>query len=445
MTDHFDDIASLAADLASGRTTSRALTEASLGRIAERDGAIKAFVATDPEGALAAADASDHRRRAGGALGPLDGIPLAVKDNLACMGMPTTGGHSAKGLAADRTDAGTIARLRAAGAVMIGKVNLHEGALGATTDNPHHGRTINPLMDGATPGGSSGGSAAAVAAGMVPATLGTDTMGSVRIPAAYCGLYGLKPTAGRVGRSGLSYLSPTLDTIGPITSSATDLATLLAVIEGADPCDPDSEMAPALPPFGASLTFGVVDISACEVETAVLDAMEQAREALARAGVSLVPVAIEGWDPPRDRRAGLLVSEAELAVTMAEAVRATPERFGEAFADFVRYGESVTAIRLARAYNRVRQRGVAVRRALAGVDALLLPTAPQRAFLHGAPVPANQADLTAIANFAGLPAVAIPIPAQDGGLPASLQLVGRPHTDAALAELACRLTPIMAE
>ncbi|MEM8853293.1 MAG: amidase, partial [Pseudomonadota bacterium] len=422
MAEDAPDIARLSADLGDGRTTARALTEAALAQIAARDGAINAFVATDPEGALAAADASDTRRASGTERGPLDGIPLAVKDNLACCGMPTTGGHSGAGLAADTTDAGVVARLRAAGAVMIGKVNLHEGALGATTDNPHHGRTLNPLMEGATPGGSSGGSAAAVAAGMVPATLGTDTMGSVRIPAAYCGLYGLKPTEGRVGRSGLSYLSPTLDTIGPITRSAEDLATLLAVLEGADTADPDSAMAPALPPFDDALTLGVVDVSACEIESAILEAMEVARQALAGAGVSLVPVAIRDWDPSRDRRAGLLVSEAELAATIAEAVRKTPLRFGEAFAGFVRYGESVSATRLANAYNRIRHRGVAVRHALEDVDALLLPTAPQRAFLHGAPVPANQADLTAIANFAGLPAVAIPIRAPDGGLPASVQL-----------------------
>ena len=202
------------------------LTEQCLHRIAARDAELRAFIHVMPDAARAAAAASDRRRKQNLLLGGLDGITVAIKDNVDIAGLSTSGGigHYANRIAA--SDAAIVRRLKAAGAVLIGKTNLHEAALGATTDNPWFGRCVNPLRAGYTPGGSSGGSAAAVAASMCLLAIGTDTMGSVRIPASYCGIAGFIPTRGRLPLDGIMPLSPTLDRVGLLAQS-------VAVIAGA--------------------------------------------------------------------------------------------------------------------------------------------------------------------------------------------------------------------
>ncbi|MEM8662649.1 MAG: amidase [Pseudomonadota bacterium] len=418
-----------------------------LADIAAQDGRFRAFISVDQEGAVEAARAATERRREGHSLGPLDGVPVAVKDNLKARGTITTGGHSSAGLLPDKEDATVVAGLRRAGAVIVGKANLHEGALGATNANPHHGDAINPLAEGHTPGGSSGGSAAAVAAGFVPVALGTDTMGSVRIPAACCGLLGLKPTRGLVGRTGLSPLSPTLDTIGPIARSVAGLAAALSAIVLEDENDPDwlqpqQRHPPRMPEHVASLRIGVpTNIQSVEMEPAVRDAFSRAQAAMAATGASVEAVEIAGWEPGAARRAGLLIAEAEAAMSLGEAIEREPERFGAEFRQLVEYGSAVPAVRLAAAYNTVRRVGSSAQKTLCAVDILLMPTAPQQAFPHGEPVPANQADLTALANFAGLPALALPVPCD--GLPASVQLVGPQWSEAALLGYAAQLGKMM--
>ena len=187
-------------------------TRKRLDLIASRDHELRAFVRVDVEDALAAAEASD-RRHAEGRPQPLDGIVTAVKDNLSVAGKPWTAGiEGRRDLIAD-ADASAVGLLRENGAVILGGANMEEAALGAVTDNPTYGRCINPLGSGLTPGGSSGGSAAALAAGFVDLALGTDTMGSVRVPAAYCGISGIKPTFGAIDRTGLAMLCPSLDTV----------------------------------------------------------------------------------------------------------------------------------------------------------------------------------------------------------------------------------------
>ncbi|MCC5974722.1 MAG: amidase [Rubellimicrobium sp.] len=370
--------------------------------------------------------------------GTLSGMAVAVKDNIAVAGLPRTDGTRAFAGRVSERDAVVVARLRAAGAEVIGTLNMHEGALGATTDNPFWGRCDNPAAPGHTPGGSSGGSAAAVAAGIVPATLGTDTMGSVRIPAAYCGIWGLKPTKGLVPLTGLSHLSWTLDTIGPLAETPCDLARVLRVIAGPDKDDPDS----VPPPDGwdaavlpERIRLGMPDwehLAACE--PAVRDGF---RAFLARLeGVELVPVTIPGWSPGALRRAGLLVAEAEAGHLIGAEIDAKPDGFSEGFRAAIAFGRTAPGSKLAAAYRALHRAGIAARRALAGLDALILPTAPQRAFAHGHPAPANQADFTALANVAGLPALAFPIPAPDGGLPCSAQLVGPAFSDLALIAMA---------
>ena len=437
----FASAATLAADLAAGRTSAVALTRQALARIAATHADWRVFITVAPETALAQAAASDARRAGGRALGPLDGIPIAVKDNIDVAGMPTTVGIAAYRDRRPARNAAVIARLRASGAVILGKLNLHEGALGATTDNPTYGRCENPRVPGSTPGGSSGGSGAAIAGDLVAIALGTDTMGSVRIPAAYCGTWGLKPTRGLVGTSGLAYLSWTLDTIGPLANTPEDLAMAIRAMAGPDLDDPRSVAAPAdwdPTPSRATLEGlvlgrpGVVDSVACEPEVrAAYDAL------LARAkakGAIIRDVAIEGWDTGKARRAGLLISEAEAGSLLGHDLDTLGDGFSDGFRRFLDYGRGAKGERIAAAYFALDRLGHAARQALVGVDALILPTAPQRAFAHGAAAPADQADFTALANIAGLPAVAFPLPGEDK--PNSAQIVGRPFEEGKLLGIA---------
>jgi aspartyl-tRNA(Asn)/glutamyl-tRNA(Gln) amidotransferase subunit A len=295
---------------------------------------------------------------------------------------------------------------------------MHEGALGATTDNPFWGRCDNPAAPGRTPGGSSGGSAAAVAAGFVPVAIGTDTMGSVRIPAAYCGLWAVKPTPGVIPTGGLRFLSRSLDTIGPIAATADDLRLACGIMAGLD-------LSPLLVPL-RELVLGI------PAEIREVDLVAR----LKRRGTTIRTVSVAGWEPGRLRRAGLLLAEAEAA----EEFGADLDRGGAGFSDMFRalvdHGRRADPERLAAARARLATARSATAAALASVDALLMPTAPQKPFPHGAAVPANQADVTALANAAGLPAVAFPIPDMGEGVPASAQLLGAPNHEAGLLAIA---------
>lgn len=424
--------------LAQGEVTSLALTETALAR-AHDMAALNAFITLLPDSALAAARASDARRAGGHPLGPLDGIPMAIKDNIAIHGVPTTDGTRAFATRIAPADATVITRLRAAGAVIVGTLNMHEGALGATTDNPFWGRCDNPAAPGHTPGGSSGGSAAAIAAGIVPLTLGTDTMGSVRIPAAYCGLWGLKPTGGLIPVTGLSHLSWTLDTIGPLATCADDLARLTAILAGPDADDPDSRPLPpgwsatAPAPDLSQVTLGLPDgtlLSTCTLQVrAAFDALVTRARAK---GVTFRPV--PAWDTGALRRAGLLLSEAECGHLIGAALDSSPEGFSDSFRAAITYGRTAPGAKVAAAYRILSRAAHDARRALQGLDAFLLPTAPQQPFPHGTPSPANQADFTALANVAGLPALAFPLPTD--GLPLSAQLIGPAFSEGSLIALA---------
>lgn len=232
------------------------LVQAHLDRIAATDGAVSAFVTVTAETALEEAQASDARAAAGGRLGPLDGIPIGVKDLYDIAGVVTTGGTGGYRDRIAERDSMAVARLRGAGAVFLGKTNTHELAFGGTTNNIHYGATHNPWNLERVPGGSSGGSGAALAARQVLGALGTDTGGSIRIPAAFGGVTGHKPTYGLVGRSGVVPLSHTLDHAGPMARSALDCALMLNILQGYDPADLDSvEREPA--DFTAGIEDGV--------------------------------------------------------------------------------------------------------------------------------------------------------------------------------------------
>ncbi|MEO1687825.1 MAG: amidase, partial [Pseudomonadota bacterium] len=401
------------------------------------DGALRSFIRVDADAARRAAAQADARRARGMTLGALDGVAFAVKDNLAVAGAAWTAGIAGRRGRIAVDTAVAVQRLLGAGAVPLGGLNMEEGALGAVTDNPTFGRCLNPLGEGLTPGGSSGGSAAAVAAGFVDLSLGTDTMGSVRIPAAYCGLYGLKPTAGLIPRAGLAYLSPTLDGIGPLARDAALIWPAVIALAGPDAGDPDARPAPRGWDVRPEISLRGVTLgrpSSLEdvaLEPAVAEAFARACQAAEAAGARLVDVPMEGWDPGRARRGGLLLAEAEGAVALGD-LREAEGALSPALSALLAYGAAASSARIVEALARLRAAAGAAHRALGRCDALILPTAPQRAFAHGAPIPADQADLTALANFAGLPAVALPAPAGDGGLPASVQLVGPAFGEARL-------------
>ncbi len=377
---------------------------------------------------------------AAGVEGPLAGVPVAVKDNIAVAGVPTTDGTKAF---ADRVavrDATVVARLRAAGAAVIGTTNMHEGALGATTDNPFWGRCVNPLKDGFTPGGSSGGSGAAVAAGIVPLALGTDTMGSVRIPAAYCGVWGMKPTRGLIPVTGLSHLSWTLDTIGPIAEGPEMVMRALRVMAG-----PDGDDVFAVPPSEGwdddrapgRVVLGVPDWAALSpCEGVVAEGFAAFVSRVAALGVEVRPVTVPHWAPGAMRRAGLLVAEAECGAVIGGVIDARPEGFSDGFRAAITYGRRAAGEKVAAAYRVLAEAGAGVRAVVRGVDAILMPAAPQRAFAHGGPVPAGQADFTALANAGGVPALVFPLTAPDGGLPLSAQLVGPAFSEGRLVAIA---------
>lgn len=371
--------------------------------------------------------------------GPLAGLALAVKDNVDVAGMPTTAGLAAFAGRVAARDAPAVAGLRRAGVTILGKVAMHEGALGATTDVPR--LCHNPLRPGFTPGGSSGGSGAAVAAGFADLAIGTDTMGSVRIPAAYCGVVGLKPTAGLVSRSGVVPLSLRLDHVGMLAATPRRAAQGLEAMAGDDPADPAARPAPrdwhAVPRHAATvhgLRIGLPQpVLAAAMEDAVRAAWEDAADRLRALGALVEPVAVPGWEPSPVRRAGLLWIEAE-AAALHEALIDDPAAATPAFRGALDYGRKLGGIRLARAVFRLEEARAGILRALDSHDLLLMPTAPQRAFAHGTPVPPDQADFCAIANIAGLPALALPWPAP--GLPASVQLLGRAHAEATLVGIA---------
>src|SRR5690242_6853980 len=232
--------AELADALAAGETTSVELTQASLDRIAEVDSAVHAFLHVDAEGALAAARAADARRASGAAASALDGVPIAVKDVLATRGLPTTCGSKILEGWVPPYDATVVARLREAGLPILGKTNMDEFAMGSSTEHSAYGVTHNPWDLSRIPGGSGGGSAAAVAGFEAPIALGTDTGGSIRQPGAVTGTVGVKPTYGGVSRYGLVALANSLDQAGPVTRTVLDAALLHEIIGGHDPKDSTS-------------------------------------------------------------------------------------------------------------------------------------------------------------------------------------------------------------
>jgi aspartyl-tRNA(Asn)/glutamyl-tRNA(Gln) amidotransferase subunit A len=430
--------------------TALARVDAALARIDVENSSTHVFMATCRGAARDAASAADHRQREGRRIGSLDGCIVGIKDNLAVRGLPRTLGFGCyRDLLAEH-DAHAVRRLRDAGAIILGTLNMHEGALGGTSNNPHFGACQNPLQAGLTPGGSSGGSAAAVAAGLVDVALGSDTMGSVRLPAAYCGVVGMKPSYGLIGRSGMGLLCPGLDTVGPLCRSAQELWPAYQALLGDDADDPDwlggsTSADQALETVDLSaLRFGVPEqliLHACDAQ--VWTRFQFARRAIEQAGASVVDIELKGWDPAKHRRAGLLLVEAQGAALWPELIAAEYQGVSDGFKAMLRYGRDASSTKLIGALDALRYAQAAFARAISGVDAILMPSAPQLPFAHGTPVPVNQADLTALANFAGAPAISTPIWLDQQALPGSLQLIAARGRDAELIAIAAAVETIL--
>ncbi len=344
--------------------------------------------------------------------GVLGDVTVGVKSNIAVAGLPRTGGMAHLRGRIAPADGKVVAQLRAAGAKILGTLNMHEAALGATTDNAFYGRTHNPHHRGFSPGGSSGGSGAAVAAGLCDLALGTDTLGSVRIPAAYCGVYGLKPTAGAIAEEGMLYLDARFDSIGPLARDLSMIERAWGVIgNGA-----------VSAPFARVLTLA--SLGGVQCQPAVIEGYERALGALP--ALPLSEMSLPG-DPTAIRTAALVHAGRALIAYLGEN-RATVSPELAIILDAV---DSLSENEPLLAATRT-----AVLDAFGADGVLIMPTTPHAAFPHDTRAPASQADFTTLANIAGLPAIALPAGRDHDGLPVSVQLVGPAGSETRLIALA---------
>ena len=418
--------------LAAGEIGSAALTDACVAAI-ERDAGLNAWTHVDVDGARAAARASDARRAAGKPLGRLDGVPVAVKDNFDVAGLPTTLGLPSRRARVAEHDAHVIAKLRGAGAVILGKTGMDELGLGVSGRNPHYGNVENPALPGHVAGGSAAGAAVAIAAGHAIAAVASDTLGSARIPAAFCGVVALKPTFGELSSRGLGAALRRLDCPSLIARDVQDITPLLQLLAGYDAADPRSRRrrVPLAPPDWApgSLRAGVVsDLSALGASTAVMAAFSAAVTRASAIFGETKPLALDiaALEVAATRRAALLLMEAEILAAHGADLAGASERVLEMLA----FAQKKSASDFARADRRLDAHVVRVRAMFDEVDVLLLPTAPLAPHAVDAREPANLADFTALASLAGCPALSLPLP---GGV--GLQLVGLPGSDLRLLEL----------
>jgi aspartyl-tRNA(Asn)/glutamyl-tRNA(Gln) amidotransferase subunit A len=423
------------------------VVRALLDRIAALDPTLRAFITVCADAALESARAAEAELMAGRVAGPLHGVPWAPKDLYSTKGVPTTGGSKILADSIPNDDSTVVARLARAGTILLGKLNMHEFAYGPEGINAHYGDTRNPWSADAhrIAGGSSSGSGAAVAAGLVPGSLGSDTGGSIRIPASLCGITGLKPTYGRVSRAGVLPLAWSMDHVGPMTRSARDCALMLSAIAGYDPADPTTSVLP-VPDYGAALTGDVkglrvgllrahfTDAAASEVRAAV----EAAAKRLEQAGAVLDEVNLRLVTHVATASAAIVASEA-LAYHAAW-LRARPQDYQPDVRERLRLGAFVNGAQYVRAQQ---IRALVVREvdeALARRDVLLAPATPLAAPVLGerettlgdgrSDVRAALLRCTRPFNFSGHPACAAPCGFTAGGLPIGLQVVGRPFDEA---------------
>lgn len=381
--------------------------------------------------------------------GELSEFSVAVKANIAVRGLPFTAGIAAFRGRFAGDDAPVVAMLRQAGAAILGTANMEEAALGAVTNNPHFGRTENPHRPGYTPGGSSGGSAAAVAARFARIALGTDTMGSCRIPAAYCGVVGYKPSYGLISARGVEPLSQRLDHVGILAANVTDVQAAARVVCRFDANCVTAIEYPALSPAStvsiSNCRFGILDdLTVQNLQPEVASTYRKALAVLRATGATLVALNVNQAMLAKARRAGLLLCESELAVSLAAEVACNDGRLSTNLREMISFGAGKSSPDLVRAYATLDATLLLERRLLDGVDALLWPTAPQTAFAFDQPAPTDQADFTCLANFTGSPALSLPLPVDVGSLPVGMQVMTGRGTDRRLLGMSLAIENILA-
>ena len=372
----------------------------------------------------------------------LAGVSIGIKDNIDVLGMNTTAGLETRRHSKPKASAFVVERLLNAGAHINGKLNMHEGALGASNHNSHYGHCYNPFDFSLTPGGSSGGSASAVAACLTAASLGTDTMGSVRIPAAYCSLFGYKPSQGAISNRGSVTCSRQMDSIGAITRSARDLKLMADILIGFDIQCADSCAIQFDLDLPDSITLLVPDdLAILGVEASIIADFEQNLLTFVDLGYQIERFSFhelvnssDGYDFAAARRAGLMLCEADMRVEHAEDWSMHHDKFSPYLQQLLSFIDTKTPMDVVNAEKVLEQAKLMSRQLFAQGDFLLLPTTPQRAFPMTSKVPANQADLTSFANQAGLPAISLPM-VTEHALPAGMQIVGRHGSDYQLLEI----------
>ena len=460
MIAHPETASDIADAVSTGRSTAQQNVRRACDRIDAADETLKAFLSHDGDRALARAGAIDEARAKGDSLGPLAGVPLAIKDNMCTTFGTTTAGSRILEPFRSEYDAHVVTRLENAGAIIVGKTNLDEFAMGSSTENSAFATTRNPWDASRVPGGSSGGSAAAVAAGLVPAALGSDTGGSVRQPASFCGVVGLKPTYGRVSRYGLVAYGSSLDQIGPIATTVSDVALLLGVIAGHDKRDSTSVDAP-VPDYLASLdqSLAGVRIGVSEeyfgegLDDEVSRSVRTAIDVLKDAGAEVVSIHL-----PHLRYAiacYYLIATAEASSNLARfdgvryGFRADKPKDitdlyassrGQAFGAEVKLRIMLGTFALSSGYyDAYYLKALAVRTlikrdfeaAFSQVDVIASPVAPTTAFKFGDksddPLAMYLSDIYTIsANLSGICAMSLPCGFDSSGLPIGLQLMGPP-------------------
>ena len=433
-------VSELSVLIETGQVSPVEVTEAVLANVGRYDDTLRAYIDIYHDDAMTAARtaaaeiASGHRR------GRLHGIPMGVKDNICFAGRVTTMGSKIHADFVSETNATVVDRLTDAGVVLVGKLNMHEYALGGTTDNPFHGTCRNPWDLSMSPGGSSGGSAAALASDMAVAALGTDTSGSIRVPAALCGTVGLKPTYGRVSRFGCFPEAWTLDHVGPMTRTVKDAAIVLDAISGHDARDPGSldrpptRTADRLPATLDGVVIGIEEeFFFADVDDEVERCVGEAIEALRGRGATVRSVSIPGLDACEWALETIDVSEA--ATVHHVNLRDRPGDFGDGVRLRLECGQLPSAVDYLEAQQLRRHLRTTTRRAFDDVDVLVGPTTPTRtprigqvtATVNGREVDADQSlwRLVGPASLLGLPSLSVPC-GTAGGLPVGLQVVGPP-------------------
>ena len=444
-------IAEAAAMIADRRLSPVELTRAVLARTEALNPRVNAYITVTAEEAMGQAREAEAAVMAGGHLGPLHGIPLGLKDLFDTQGVRTTAGSKVLAEHVPAEDANVVTRLRAAGAVFVGKLNMHEFAYGITNENPHYGPARNPWDLERITGGSSGGSGAATAAGMCAASLGSDTGGSIRIPACFCGIVGLKPTFGRVGRRGVIPLSSSLDHVGPMTRTVEDAAIVLQAIAGHDSGDPGSLDVP-VPDYLADLHSGVrgmrvgvmADYVTEPMGAGVKRAVTAAIETLEGLGAWLRPVDLPFL--PYARMVNGSILSAEAAAYHQASMQSAPDDYDPEVLERLTRGRQLLATAYVQALESRRQIREQLLAAMGQVDLIALPMEPVvappigggRVTLGRRPTDVRGAvtRYTGLFNLTGFPAISVPCGFTPAGLPMGFQLVAKPLEEATLLRAA---------